>query len=266
MLIDTHCHLTDEAFREDVDAVIARARAAGVERMVLACCDAGELPGILSLCRRYPHVLYPALGLHPENLLADYRPSLDALRAQLDSHAGELIAIGEVGLDLHWDRHRLDDQLAALGVQVEWAVDHDLPLLLHIRDAMPAFLQALPVYDRYAHGKGRRLRGVLHCYNGTADEALEALRWGDFLFGIGGILTYKHSATPDVARAIGLGRILLETDAPYLAPVPHRGKRNEPAFTADTARALADVLGTSLADVADTTTQNAEKLFHFDAK
>ena len=266
MIIDTHCHLTDEAFRDDVDAVIGRALAAGVGRMILACCDEGELPGILELCRRYPHALYPAIGLHPENLLADYRPSLDALCALFDRHADRLIAVGEVGLDLHWDRNRLDDQLQALDVQIRWAVDRDLPLLLHIRDAMPAFLEALPIYSRYARERGRRLRGVLHCYNGTAEQALATLEWGDFLFGIGGTLTYKHSATPDVARALGLGRILLETDAPYLAPVPHRGTRNEPAYTAVTARALADVLGTSVDEVAAITTQNAEKMFRFAPK
>ena len=264
MIIDTHCHLTDASFADDVDAVIARARAAGVERMVLACCSAAELPDLLALCRRYPGVLYPALGLHPENLPTDaWHTELDALAALLAQHADALIAIGEVGLDLHWDPHRIDDQRAALSEQVRWAIDRDLPVLFHVRDAMPAFLGELPIYNRYAREHGRRLRGVLHCYSGTAAEALEALRWGDFWFGIGGILTYKRSTLPDVARALGLDRLLLETDAPYLAPVPHRGHRNEPAYTADTARALADVLGTTVRTVAEVTTRNAENLFRF---
>jgi TatD DNase family protein len=167
-------------------------------------------------------------------------------------------AIGEVGLDLHWDASRLEEQRRVLKAQMEWSDRFGLPLLLHIRDAMPQWLELLAEW-RTTHQAP--LRGIMHCYSGTAEQAFEILQSGTFYFGIGGTLTYKKSLVPDVARAIGLEHLVVETDAPYLAPVPHRGQRNEPSFVADTASALATIFGTTIEEVARITTENAQKLF-----
>lgn len=257
-IIDTHCHLIDEAFTSDVEACIIRAQEAGVSKMVLACCDEKEFPLIADLCQRHPGVLFPSIGIHPENMADDVDAQIDAIKKQIEDF-GYNLPIGEVGIDLHWDQTRLDDQLQILEAQVTIAIDHNLPLLLHIRDAMPEFLSFLRDFLFKFKGENRP-KGILHCYSGTVEEAIQAMELGDFYIGIGGTLTYKKSKVPEVAKAIGLKRIVLETDAPYLAPVPHRGKRNEPAYTADTARFLAELLGVSVEEVASITTQNAEKL------
>lgn len=281
MLIDTHCHLIDEAFQADVDEVIHNAIDAGVGKMVLACCDETEYPRILALCRQYPGILYPTIGIHPENMAPDIHSQFAALFPEAphssalvpeaphssalfpEAPSPDLIAVGEVGLDLHWDRTRLADQLWLLEAQVNWALDHDLPLILHIRDAMDEFLALCrdTLYNN-AHARGKRLRGILHCYSGTIAQADETLQYGDFVFGIGGTSTYKKSAVPEVARHLGLSRLVLETDAPYLAPVPHRGQRNQPAYTAITAVALSNTLGVTLDEVAEKTTANARQLFN----
>lgn len=257
LIIDTHCHLIDEAFAGEVDAIIKRSVDAGVGKIVLACCDETEIAPIQDLCGKYPGILYPTIGIHPENMAAEITSQLKATKSILDKTPG-ICAIGEVGIDLHWDKSRLEDQITVLTEQVNWALDLDLPLLLHIRDAMPEFLDLLKhtLYNN-ARAKGKQIKGILHCYSGTADEAIEAMKYGDFMIGIGGTLTYKKSQVPEVARAIGLEHIVLETDAPYLAPVPNRGKRNEPAYTALTCQHLADIMNCSMEQVADITTHNA---------
>ena len=256
-LIDTHCHLTDEAFRDDCDAVISRAFDAGVAKMILACCDETEIDPILFLASQHPHNLYPTIGIHPENIAADIHKQMETVRSRLEPN--RFVAIGEIGLDLHWDKTRLGDQITVLTEQIRWASEFNLPLILHIRDAMPEFLELLP---KWADLGIRNLRGVLHCYSGNADQATEALQWGDWFFGIGGTFTYKKSLVPEVAESIGLERIILETDAPYLAPIPYRGKRNEPAYTALTCQALAGRFGMTTEEVAKITSHNAEKLFN----
>ena len=266
-IIDTHCHLIDEAFTTDVEACIVRAQEAGVAQMVLACCDETEFPQILELCRRHPGVLFPSIGIHPENMAQDVSEQADKVECMLDAYLQGhdngaphwRLPIGEVGLDLHWDKTRLSDQIRLLLTQLDWAQRYDLPVLLHIRDAMPNFIHLLQ--RMWQDEKGTlHLRGILHCYSGTAEEAMEAMRYGDFYIGIGGTVTYKKSQVPEVAKAVGLERIVLETDAPYLAPVPERGHRNEPAFTAHTARYLAKLFETTPEHVAEVTTANARKL------
>ncbi|MBQ0057872.1 MAG: TatD family hydrolase [Bacteroidales bacterium] len=262
MIIDTHCHLIDDAFVGEVDAVIERARQADVRKMVLACCDEKEIEPIAELCRRYPDTLYPTIGIHPENMADDIDKQLSLVKSLLDKSEG-IVAIGEVGIDLHWDKTRLDDQKKLLVAQTEWAIERDLPMILHIRDAMPEYLALLKdtLYN-IARTKGKTLRGILHCYSGSADQAIKAQNYGDFLIGIGGTVTYKKSLVPDVAKAIGLGRIVLETDAPYLAPMPNRGKRNEPAYTRLTCEWLAGLFGCSAEEVAVRTTANAKRILN----
>lgn len=263
-IIDTHCHLIDEAFTGRTDEVVKNAIESHVDRMVLACCNAEEFLQINALCAQYPDNLFPTLGIHPENMETDIEAQWIQLKELGEQHlckGGKLVAVGEIGIDLHWDQSRLSDQLRLLEWQCDWAIEHDLPVLLHIRDAMNEWLSFMQDYPR-----SRQLRGVLHCYSGTAHQAAQALTYGDWYFGIGGTLTYKKSLVPEVARNIGLSRIVLETDAPYLAPVPFRGKTNQPAYTAITAQALATLLETDLEEVAATTTQNAEKLLRLCCK
>ena len=263
MIIDTHCHLIDETFQSDVEEVIGRTQEADVQKIVLACCDEGEFQQIIDLCQKHPGTLYPTIGIHPENMAEDVQSQFERLfRSEAtEKHLPILKAVGEIGLDLHWDKTRLTDQQWLLTAQTEWALQHDLPLLLHIRDAMEPFLEQcreelLPRAKHY----GKPLRGILHSYSGTIEQAQEALKMGDFYIGIGGTLTYKKSAVPEIAKAVGLDRIVLETDAPYLAPVPQRGHRNEPAFTQLTCQALADILGCTQQEVAERTTRNAQEL------
>lgn len=266
-MIDTHCHLIDEAFTADVEACIVRAQEAGVTKMMLACCDEQELAPIVSLAQRHPGQVFASVGIHPENMASDVDQQLASLRQRwLILPQGIIKAIGEIGIDLHWDKTRLDDQLHVLSTQLDWAMEADLPVLLHIRDAMPEFLEFLRLYilnnnkRTDGEGKPRRLRGILHCYSGTTEQAQEAMELADLLIGVGGTVTYKKSLVPEIVKALGLEKIVLETDAPYLAPLPHRGKRNEPAYTADTARFIATLLGTTVEEVNSVTTRNAELL------
>lgn len=259
MIIDTHCHLIDNSFADDLTDVIERAISNQVEQIWVACCNETEAASIVRLCQQYPHTLIPTLGLHPEEMAQDVKSQLQALRQQLAQYP-QIAAIGEIGIDLHWDQTRLDDQLYCLHTQVEWAIEYDLPVLFHIRDAMPEFLKELPVLTKKATDRGQTLRGILHCYSGTIDEAEQVLQYGNFLFGIGGTLTYKKSQIPAFVQTMGLQHLVLETDAPYLAPVPKRGRRNEPAFTIHTAQAMANILNLPWQTVAQTTSENALRL------
>lgn len=262
-IIDTHCHLIDEAYETDQDQIIQNAVDAGVGKMVVACCDNKEFRQILSLCEKYPGTLFTTIGIHPENLAEDIELQLTETELLLEKYRSSICAVGEIGLDLHWDKSRLDEQKEVLARQVFLAVQHDLPVLLHVRDAMPEFLTLLRnIYDNI-EPLGLKIRGILHCYSGTIEEAEEAMTMGDFLLGIGGTVTYKKSLVPDIVKHFGLDKIVLETDAPYLAPVPHRGQRNEPAYTADVAYFIAKLLDCSIEEVSERTTQNALNLLRF---
>ena len=262
-MIDTHCHLTDSAFSEDISEVIDRARKAGIKKIVLACVDNDDFIRIIELQKQYPDFLIPSIGIHPEEMELDINAQLARTLYNIEQHP-EVCVIGEIGLDLHWDKSRLEDQIKILTEQVRFSLqtsgEHSMTLLIHVRDAMEDFLKILPQLATMASEVGKRLRGILHCFAGTADDALAIMEYGDFYFGIGGIVTYKKSDVPEVAKAIGLKRIVLETDAPYLSPVPHRGKRNEPAHLRATAEYLSTLFEISLQIVEETTTRNAEQL------
>ena len=263
MIIDTHCHLIDDAFSEDQETVVSNSVEAGVGKMVLACCDNDEFRQITDLCRRHPDICYPTIGIHPENMAENIDEQLTVFEKQLRDQHDTIIAVGEIGLDLHWDKTRFEDQKTLLMKQIFLALEYDKPVLLHIRDAVPEFLEMMHIIYNNVAPLGMRLRGILHCYSGTIEEAEEAMTLGDFLLGIGGTVTYKKSDRLEIVRHFGLEKIVLETDAPYLAPVPHRGKRNEPAYTADVARYISDNLGIDYEEVCQTTTGNAQKLFLF---
>lgn len=259
-LIDTHCHVYDEAFREDLPQVIDRARQAGLELLLLPAVNPQTLDDLLRVCDTWPDLCRPMIGLHPEDLTADFHGQLDGLKSLLDSDRREggahrYIGIGETGLDLYWDKTRLDDQIESFRIQIEWALQYDLPIIIHSRES---FSQLVGVLSDY---KGRGLRGIFHCFSGSADEAETLMEFGGFMFGIGGVLTYKKSTLPSVLPAIPVDRVVLETDCPYLSPVPFRGKRNEPSYIVNTLEVMALTYGLGVDEMAQITSRNARHLF-----
>ena len=251
--IDTHCHLDGEEFREDLDAVVTRAQEAGVVAIGIPGIDLKSCQTVIDLCHRYPGYCYPMLGLHPEEVRSDWREVLTAIYPVVR----EAIAIGEVGLDFYWSREFEQEQLEAFEQQVRWSVELQLPLMIHCRKAQNEMVSILKRYKNDLPG------GVFHCFTGNELEAKELLQFERFVLGIGGVLTFKKSHLPEVLPAVvPLDRIVLETDAPYMAPVPMRGQRNEPAFVAHVLRKLAEAYGVSEEDVAEKTTQNCKKVLN----
>ena len=259
-MIDTHTHLDGDEFKEDRDAVIARAKAAGVSRVLIPAIDLRSVHTVLETCRQYPGYAFPMLGLHPEEVRADWRETLAAIRpfltAPTPEGTGKVLAIGEVGLDFYWSREFEKEQLLAFEEQVQWSVETRLPLMIHCRKAQNEMVNILKRYARELPG------GVFHCFTGNAQEALQLLEFEGFVLGIGGVLTFKKSHLPEVLPAtVPLDRIVLETDAPYMAPVPQRGQRNEPAFVQYVLQKLAECYGVSEQVVSDTTDANAARIF-----
>ena len=252
MFIDTHTHVTDEAFRGEEDAVVQRAIAAGVGKMLLANVGSEERDPMFAACERHPGVLYPMLGLHPENVKENWRDELALLESWLPRHP---VAIGEIGLDYHWDVTFKEQQKEALRAQFELAARLNLPVNIHLRDATEDFLA---VVRDCAH---LHLHGNMHAFSGSLETWKELCRWGDWSVGIGGVVTFKKAHLPEVVKEIPLNRILLETDAPYMAPVPLRGSRNEPANIPLIAAKVAEIKGISIEEVESATTANANKLF-----
>ena len=258
-MIDTHCHLDGEEFAEDLEQVIARAKEAGVEAIGVPGIDLKSCDTVMALCERYPGYCFPMLGLHPEEVKADWKEVLQRIKISLTSYLSPLtsiIAIGEVGLDFYWSREFEDAQLQAFEEQVRWSVEWQLPLMIHCRKAQNEMVTILKRYKDELPG------GVFHCFTGNTLEAQELLQFDRFVLGIGGVLTFKKSKLPEtLAEVVPLDRIVLETDAPYMAPVPMRGQRNEPAFVAHVCRKLAEVYGVSEETVDMVTTTNAARIF-----
>lgn len=254
MFVDTHCHLDGEEFKDDLEAVIARAREAGAAAIGIPGIDLKSCETVLALCRQYPGFCYPMLGLHPEEVRADWREILAQIRQYITS---EVIAIGEVGLDSYWSREFEQEQLLAFEEQVRWSVETGLPLMIHCRKAQNELVAILKHYQKDLPG------GVFHCFTGNELEAKELLQFDNFVLGIGGVLTFKKSHLPEVLpAAVPLERIVLETDAPYMAPVPKRGQRNEPAFVAMVLHRLAEAYGVSEEEVAAKTNTNCQKILN----
>jgi TatD DNase family protein len=250
--IDTHCHLDGEEFRDDLDAVVTRAREAGVAAIGVPGINLDSCQTVLELCRRYPDYCYPMLGLHPEDVKADWKEVLECIKKTLTS---KMIAIGEVGLDYYWSREFEKEQLEAFEEQVRWAVELQLPLMIHCRKAQNEMVAILKKYQKDLSG------GVFHCFTGNEHEAEELLQFEKFVLGVGGVSTFKKSHLPEVLPAVvPLERIVLETDAPYMAPVPKRGERNEPAFVALVLKRLAEAYGVSEEEVAQKTNENVARV------
>jgi TatD DNase family protein len=254
---DTHCHVDGEEFDADRDEVLRRAREAGVGRIFLPAIDLQTSQRIVQLCQQYPDCLYPMVGLHPEEVRDDWREQLAQIKPLLLTASTSIIAIGEVGLDFYWSRDYEHEQLEAFEEQVRWSVETQLPLMIHCRKAQNEMVTIIKRYARDLPG------GVFHCFTGNEHEAAELLQFDRFVLGIGGVLTFKKSHLPEVLPAVvPLDRIVIETDAPYMAPVPMRGQRNEPAYTRYVLAKLAESYGVSEEQVAAATNANVARVFN----
>lgn len=253
MFIDTHSHLYDEAFTSEEDLAVERAIKAGVTRMILPDIDSETRDAMFGLAQRHQNHLFPCLGLHPTSIKSDWQTELDKVFSLAESK--KIHAIGEIGIDCYWSKEFLNEQLEAFRLQLELASRLSLPVIIHSRESTELILKALKECRHLG------LRGVMHAYSGSAETYTELQKVGDWYIGIGGVLTYKKASIADTVKDIPLERILLETDSPYLTPVPHRGKRNESAYIPIIAEFLASRKETDVQEVASITTQNAEKLF-----
>jgi TatD DNase family protein len=253
IMIDTHSHIYSEDFNTDRDEVIQRAKKAGVTHIILPNIDSASLPDMLALQTQYPGYCFATIGIHPTSIKEDYQNELSMVRAEL--RLNNYIAIGEIGIDLYWDKTFLSHQIKAFQQQIEWALEYNLPVIIHVRDSFRETMNALAPY------KNSGLKGVFHSFTGTMDEAEEIIEFGGFYLGINGIVTFKNSGLAAVIAGIDIKHILLETDSPYLTPTPHRGKRNESAYVQLVAKKLAEIYQCDLPEIITRTTQNAYTLF-----
>ncbi len=252
MIIDTHSHLDGEEFAEDLPDVIQRAKDAQVDKILVPNVNLQGLQHLIDVCNTYKGYLYPMIGLHPEEVKTDYQSQLDQMLAMLETNPTLFTAIGEVGLDFYWDETYRKEQIDAFEQQIEWAVRFDMPLMIHARNAFQELTDMMETH------RNENLKGVFHCFTGTEDEARKLLTFEGFKLGIGGVLTFKKSTLPQVLKnAVPLSRIVVETDAPYLAPVPHRGKRNESAFIIEIIKRLTEIYACNWENIAIETQKNA---------
>lgn len=261
-IIDTHTHLDAEEFDEDRALAFERAKEAGVARVFLPAIDVKTSHAILALCKKYPHYAYPMLGLHPEEVKADSKAQLSEIKSMIEANRAhdpsesKLIAIGEVGLDYYWSREFEKEQLEAFEEQVTWSIETRLPLMIHCRKAQNEMVHLLRKYEEDLPG------GVFHCFTGNQHEAEELLTFDKFVLGVGGVSTFKSShLREDLPASVPLDRIVLETDSPYMAPVPYRGKRNESAFVVEVLKTLAKAYNISEEELAHITNENVHRVF-----
>lgn len=258
-MIDTHTHIDGEEFAEDRALAVQRAKEAGVEKVFVPAIDLKSVSSVLQTCRQFPGYAYPMIGLHPEEVKADWRNQLAQMKPMLDDPNHPFIAIGEVGLDYYWSREFEAEQLQAFEEQVEWAAEYDLPLMIHCRKAQNEMVHILKRHENeLVRG------GVFHCFTGNEKEAEQLLQFDNFVLGIGGVLTFKKSHLPEVLAGIPIDRIVIETDSPYMAPVPMRGKRNESAYVAFVLNRIAEIYGISEDEADRRTTTNALRIFRLD--
>ena len=278
-MIDTHCHIDEEAFEPDREEVIARQQQSGVQAMIVPGVNVASINSVMELCHAHPGYCYPALGLHPEDVKDDWREQLATVEAAIRAHRSELVAVGEIGLDYYWDKTFKEEQKEVLRRQLLLARELNLPVILHNREATEDILSIVntiandqsPMTNDQSPITNNQLRGVFHCYSGSKETAEIILKMG-FYLGIGGVLTFKNSKLSETLKELNqssitnhqlpiTNRLLLETDAPYMAPTPHRGERNESRFMALVAERLAQVLNVSVDEIIEATSANARQLF-----
>jgi TatD DNase family protein len=253
MLIDTHCHLYDEAFRDDFAAALARAREAGLEACVMPGIDRSCHDALLAVADALPDFAFPCIGLHPTSVGENWQEELDFVKTHLADRPWR--AVGEIGLDEYWSKEFVKEQIRVLEEQVVLAAEADLPVIIHLREATDDFFRVLEDL------RGVSFRGVLHAYTGSYETYRRLLNLGDFRFGIGGVVTYKNAGIAAAVEKMSLQDILLETDCPWLTPVPFRGKRNEPAHVRLVAEKIAQIKQVPLEEVAAATSSNARAFF-----
>lgn len=259
MIINTHSHIYDEAFDNDRKEVFQRTLEAGVEMLLLPNCDEKTIKPIMEFYEKHPDNVRVMMGLHPEEVKEDYVGKLRLIEDEVSrltarNDSGVMVGIGEIGLDFYWDDTFKKEQIEVLSEQLHWAKELGLPVSIHTRNA---FHDMFKVLD---HEQDGRLAGVMHCFNGTFDEAKTALSYG-FHLGLGGVITYKNCGVKEFLADIPMDRIVLETDDPYLPPVPYRGQRNEPAYITKVAEKVAEIYGVSVDEIVSITTENAKRLF-----
>jgi TatD DNase family protein len=252
--VDTHTHLYSEEFKEDRKAIVEKAIKNGVNQMFLPNVDVDSIQPMLDLVWDFPENCFPMMGLHPCSVNEHVEAHLFQIQKWFKKR--KFWAVGEIGLDYYWSTEFKEQQISAFKKQIQWAINLDLPIVIHSRNSNEDVIKIL---GEMAHPK---LRGIFHCFSGDANQATQIVELG-FLLGIGGVLTYKNSGLTDAIADISLQHIVLETDAPYLAPVPFRGKRNESFYLLEIARKLAEVKAVGLNQVAEITTKNAKKIFGF---
>lgn len=252
--IDTHSHIYLEEFDSDRTEVIERAQQAGVTKLFLPNVDMGTMERMLKVCNDYKGYCYPMIGVHPTSVNENYEKELAVVEKELAS-GKSYVAVGEVGLDLYWDKTFLDQQKEAFDRQIQWALKYDLPLIIHSRDAFEEIREVMQPY------MDTPLRGIFHSFTGTVEEANSLLAFNGFLLGINGVVTFKNSSLSTVLKQVPIERIVLETDAPYLTPVPYRGKRNESAYLKYTLVKVAEVYGETIEFIAEQTSANVSKVF-----
>lgn len=250
-MIDTHSHIYVEDFEKDLDEVVLRAQQAGIEKILLPNINEESVGRMFALVDRYPTYCSAMIGLHPEDVRKDWKQVLERMEPYLD----RAVAVGEVGLDFYWDATYKSEQLDAFEYQIEWAKKYNLPLVIHMRKAEP---ELLAIMDRH---RDDRLRGVFHCFGGSKESASRFLKHEGFVLGIGGVVTFKNSHLAETLKHVPMDRIVLETDAPYLTPVPFRGKRNEPAYVRHVAEFLSNLYGVSLEEITEVTNSTVKRIF-----
>lgn len=252
MIIDTHSHIYGPEFDEDRDEVINNALQAGIEKIFLPNINAESISRMFAVASRYPGVCYPMIGLHPEDVKDDWQSVLEDMHQYLP----KVVAVGETGLDFYWDSTYKKEQIEALEHQISWAKEYDLPLVIHMRKAEQELFE---VMDRH---KSDDLRGIFHCFSGSKETAQRMLAYEGFVLGIGGVLTFKNCRLSETLKYVPIDRIVLETDAPYLAPVPHRGKRNEPAYVHHVAQFLSQIYNVTLEELNLVTNNRVKSIFN----
>lgn len=245
--------MDNERFDEDIDEVVQRSKDAGVEKIYMPSVDIPSLPKMLDVADNYPEYIIPMVGIHPTEIRENYKDDLAIVREWLGKR--NFAAVGEIGVDLYHDKSMIKEQMDAFEQQIKMALEFNLPINIHVRDAFNEAFEVLESFER------NTIRGAFHCFSGSKEIAERVFRLGDFYLGIGGVVTFKNAKLPEVIKHIGLDRIVLETDAPYLAPTPYRGKRNESSYLVNVVNFIADTLGVSPDAVAETTSLNAEKLY-----
>ena len=251
-IVDTHTHLYLDKFKEDIDKVISRAKENGVSKFIFPAIDSSHFENMHKLKNRYPENIYLMTGLHPTDVKENYKEELDFITKTLKNH--NYVAIGEIGIDLYWDKNYLTQQQEAFKFQIRLAIKHDLPIVIHCREAFDEIFEILEKENC------DKLRGVFHCFTGTLEEAQRAIDLG-FLLGIGGVVTFKNGGIDKFLHQIDLKHIVMETDSPYLAPVPYRGKRNESSYIIYVLEKLSQLYKLPKEQIAIITTNNAEKMF-----